>query len=266
MFRKALLFAATIFIVNYMCAQETQLQFHVENLGKNKTRIGWINPYGANVVQLNVQRSYDSLRNFRTIFSTPSPNLPENGFIDQEVLGRTAFYRIFFMLDNNSYYFTKSMRTPSGFESEAVKEAMDSSGLISVIWKDTVLLKLDFKDFKNFRDSILNQTKDSLFASGTDAVVLKPFIPQPGFNASIYLFIDRLGNVNIKLPLAKQRKYSIIFYDSDGKTELFAIKHVTDPQLMLDKTNFIHAGWFTFDLFEDDKLKERNRIFIQKEF
>jgi hypothetical protein len=41
---------------------------------------------------------------------------------------------------------------------------------------------------------------------------------------------------------------------------------VKEVQLVLDKADFIHAGWFSFDLFEDGKLKEKNRFYIPKEF
>ena len=34
---------------------------------------------------------------------------------------------------------------------------------------------------------------------------------------------------------------------------------------VLDKTNFVHAGWFTYELYEDEKLKEKNKFQLQKD-
>ena len=56
----------------------------------------------------------------------------------------------------------------------------------------------------------------------------------------------------------------MFFYEEDG-TELFRIKTIKEPELILDKTDFIHAGWFSFELFEDDKLKERNKFYLSKD-
>jgi len=36
--------------------------------------------------------------------------------------------------------------------------------------------------------------------------------------------------------------------------------------LTLDKSNFIHAGWFKFELYEDGQLKEKNKLLIPKDF
>jgi hypothetical protein len=61
--------------------------------------------------------------------------------------------------------------------------------------------------------------------------------------------------------LNKQHKYHVIFYDNEGK-EFFQLKNIKDPILTLDNSNFIQAGWFTFDVYEDDKLKEHNKLEI----
>jgi hypothetical protein len=62
----------------------------------------------------------------------------------------------------------------------------------------------------------------------------------------------------------KQHRYHVVFFEEDG-SELFRIKAIKEPELILDKTDFIHAGWFSFELFEDDKLKERNKLLLLKE-
>ncbi len=96
-------------------------------------------------------------------------------------------------------------------------------------------------------------------------MLLKPYIPKYVWKASIYIYTDANGYVTIALPLSKLHVYHIIFYDESG-TELFQIKHVKDEKLVLDKTNFLHAGWFNFELYEDDKLKEKSRFYLESDF
>jgi hypothetical protein len=40
---------------------------------------------------------------------------------------------------------------------------------------------------------------------------------------------------------------------------------IRESQLTIDKTNFIRAGWFKFELYENNQLKEKNKFFIPKE-
>ena len=61
------------------------------------------------------------------------------------------------------------------------------------------------------------------------------------------------------------KNYRLRLFDENHK-QLFTIQHVTEPQLLLDKTDFMHSGWFYFELFEDNKLKERNKFYIPKDF
>lgn len=260
------------FVIVFLCflymqvdGQDTLPNFSVKNLGKNKVSIGWINPFGQECIQLNVQRSYDSTKGFRTIFSTTSPELPQNGFVDQNAYGSSIFYRIFFILNNNAYFFSKAKRASSGYENDAIAELKQTDS-ITIKSGDSVLVTLPFGQFKRFRDSILTYTKDSLFAYNATTILLKPYIPTLEWRPSTHFYVDRTGTVRINIPREEEKKYSLKVFEADGETELFTIKHFTDTPLMLDKTNFIHAGWFVFDLMEDGKLKERNKIFIQKEF
>jgi hypothetical protein len=54
-------------------------------------------------------------------------------------------------------------------------------------------------------------------------------------------------------------------FDENNKL-MFELSEIKDPTLILDKTNFQHAGWFRFELYDGDQLKEKNKLFIPKEF
>ena len=363
--------------------------FNVKELTKGKVQISWNNPYES-CVQLAVQRSGDSSKDFRTIFSTPSPELPSNGFLDNKPLyGIKAYYRIFYVLSGGAYYFSKpiavlltkpvnEMPLPKADPKKNMGKGKEVAGIPnpkdlikifikklkvftltkaeyslfrdsinaktkdalhkindqSIEWrpakavprkekyisiykknkllvtvnestykkikdsiatqtldtlfaidqsriqlhsfipeekkyifiykKDTLYSKLELQLYKRFKDSIATKTKDTLFFINNNQLEIHPFMTKYIWRPSVYIFTNLKGYVTILLPLAKQHRYRIIFYDEDG-SEIFQIKSVREPELVLDKTNFVHAGWFSFDLFEDDKLKEKNKFFLQKE-
>lgn len=245
-------------------AQNPLPDFTIRDLGKNRVAISWINPF-ENCIQLNVQRSFDSLRNFRTIFSTPSPELPQNGFVDTKSPHPKVYYRIFYVLQGGAYFFSPAKQPPAGFENIDLIDST-SNRLVTIRKRDSIVTRLPFYRYKQFRDSIIYNTKDSLFAINEEEIVIKPFIPQPpAWRPSIYLFTNREGFVTMHLPDAKQKHYKVIIYDTDGQI-LYSLAHVKETHLVLDKSDFVHAGWFSFDLFEDGQLKEKNRFYIPKEF
>lgn len=270
MYKSALVFLSLLFSVCYVVAQEQMMplpEFTAQKVGKGKVRIGWVNPYGNDLIQINVQRSYDSLHGYRTMFSTPSPELQENGFIDNYVEGTKVYYRIFFMLSNNAYFFSKVKKIAPGYIDSSLNSTIDRTDSISVALQGNIIAKLPYNAFLRYKDSIYTTTKDSLLAVGENMVVIHPYLPKPGeWRASPYLFTDRAGELNLILPNAGEKKYELHVYEADGKTQLFSLKNITDASLLINKANFMHAGWFVFELYEGDKLKERNKFYIQKEF
>ncbi|MBS1601275.1 MAG: hypothetical protein JST42_01315 [Bacteroidetes bacterium] len=116
-----------------------------------------------------------------------------------------------------------------------------------------------------FRDSLLKKTKDTLVFVDGDTLRIKPFIPKEEYRVSPYVYTGRLGNVHVSLPGAAQRHYAVRFYDDANKL-LFELTDIRDASLILDKTNFHHAGWFRFELYDGDQLKEKNKLFIPKDF
>ena len=131
--------------------------------------------------------------------------------------------------------------------------------------RDSLIKIFEYAEYKNFKDSIIAKTKDTLYAINQYDVILMPFVPKYVWKPSQYIFTNHNGYVAINIPDALHRHYRIVFFEDDGSS-LFEIKHVKEAELVLDKTNFVHAGWFRFELFEDDKLKEKNKFYLDKEF
>jgi hypothetical protein len=85
------------------------------------------------------------------------------------------------------------------------------------------------------------------------------------FTPSFYVYTEKRGYVQLNLPNADQRKYSLKFFEEDGSF-LFELKAIKDRSLTLDKSNFLHAGWFTFELYDDEKVVEKHKFYIAKDF
>lgn len=259
-------------------AQKPLPDFSVIDLNKTKARISWQNNFGDSLIQLNVQMSYDSLKFYKTIFSTESPGLPQNGFVYNLPYTTNFYYRIFYVLLGDKFYFSPAKHavpdTAAGTASygelpennaAAVNDEPPPVRMITVRSKDTVFAIMEYSYYKHFKDSINKSTKDTLFVLGKDEVTLKPFNPDNIYIPSIYVVSNKDGFIQLKLPESGHKKYKITFFEMDGK-KLFTINNIPESDLLIDKSNFVHAGWFRFELYEDDKLKERNKILLQRDF
>jgi len=261
---------ATLFIgILNVEAQEGLPDFTLENLGKNRISIGWQNQYGEGLKQVNVQVSYDSLRNFGTVFEPLSPQLPQNGYLNNKDYAGKVYYRLFYVLNGGAYYFTASKAVPDQEDAEggsvSKRVPIVRERMITVRTYMNVVARITPSDFAKFRDSVNANTKDTLQAVGQDEMLIKFFKPDDPNLPSEYVGTNQEGYVEIKLPNAKIRNYKIIFNDSKGNY-LFTIKRVADTDMVLDKTNFLHAGWYTFELYDGDKLVENKKVLLQNDF
>ena len=80
---------------------------------------------------------------------------------------------------------------------------------------------------------------------------------------SEFVFTNEKGSVVVKLPKAKLKAYKLIIYDTD-LSQLFTIQKVPETELILEKGNFLHEGWFGYELFEEGKLLEKKKFLISK--
>jgi hypothetical protein len=95
--RSLVIFTLFSAIACFSYAQGILPDITVRELTKGKVQISWNNPYET-CIQLAIQRSTDSVNNFRTIFSSQSPELPSNGYVDNKPLrGIKSYYRIFYV-------------------------------------------------------------------------------------------------------------------------------------------------------------------------
>ena len=215
-------------------AQDTLPKITVKNIS-NKIIVSWKMNYGANISNINIQRSKDSLRNFTTIGSVLEPMNRENGYVDNKATGPDMFYRVFVAFVGGKYLFTKSYKP--------VKDSITSNGL-SAIEEDKLLPSEKLK---------------------TDSITVKPSAPKPYvYIPSKFIFTGKENSVIIQLPDAIINQYSVKFFDEKDKP-IFEIGKIKEPYLIIEKVNFLHSGWFYFKLFDNGILKEKNQFYIPKE-
>ena len=288
MTRSSTLFIFLISISVQVIAQETLPRFTLIGKPNNRNVISWTNPYRS-ISQIGIQRSPDSTRNFKTILTVPDPTVKQNGFADTKAPAPNMYYRLFIVLDSGKYIFTNSKRPvadTSFSESETfliddnqrvrLSDSLSSREVkkikedprpekLYVIKRRGLFMNVPENGFRKFRDSILYSTKDTMMYVSVDTIVIKPYVQKESYRASKYVYTEKYGNVMIVLPDASVKKYSVSFFE-ENKSPVFEIKEVKSPSLTIDKSNFVHSGWFWFEILEDGKLKERHKVFIPKDF
>ena len=250
----AILFSS--FSAGNLQAQDTLPKFSVINAGNNRIIIGWVNNL-QDVKQISIQRSFDSLTGYKTILTVLDPTLPQNGFADLNAINDHMFYRLYIQQDKGMYQFSRAKKP----EKDTVRK------VVAVIKTENNPAPVPTGDSaKPANPFVVNLGG----FPGTDSVA----IPNPvtvknkptGFVPSLHVYTYRDGNVNISLPdEEKPKKYAIKFFE-EGGAFLFELKDIKEKNFKLDKSNFFHAGWFNFELYEDSKLIEKHKFYLEKDF
>ncbi len=232
-----------------LLAQDTLPKFSLTNAGNNRIIIGWTNNF-ENIRQISIQRSFDSLKNYKTILTVPDPTTPQNGYVDTKADNDTMFYRLYIMLDKGIFLFSNP------------KRPFRDTTRVLTRYSDTIRMGDTFIIAKTFGF-------DPAKTTGTDSAALMKVISipkPPGFIPSKYVYTNRDGYIRISLPENDLlKRYIIRFFDEDG-TLLFELKDIHEKDFKLDKANFYHAGWFRFELYEEGKVVEKNKFYVGKDF
>lgn len=133
---------------------------------------------------------------------------------------------------------------------------------IFIYQKDSLITRLDPNGFLKYKDSLRLKTKDTLYIVNKGYASIHTYIPVYVWKPSLFVFNTKKGEPTIQIATAKKHNYQLVFKDEKG-IFLFQLSPIKEEQLFLDKSNFLHAGWFEFELYEDEKLLEKNKIFIQ---
>jgi hypothetical protein len=263
-----------IFLPAFILAQDSLPAFSVANKGNNRVVISWNNKF-KQLKTISIQRSPDSLSNFKTILTVPDPNNKENGFLDAKAPNDKMFYRLYILVDGANFIVTKSKRPANdsiraALLSDTANKKVTDSSYLKVVQKilsqnlpDSALTSEELLILKRYQNSRLDLLPDSLNKK-IEAVIKKT--PRPDVAVPMYRIVaNRDGLVRISLKDFDNKKYTIKFFEDDD-TFLFELKDLKEASLMLEKSNFYHSGWFKSELYESGKLLEKNRFFIPKDF
>ena len=211
-------------------AQEILPAITVKNFG-GKIIVSWRNEYELPVATINIQRSYDSLKNYTTIGSVLNPQNKENGYADANPPYNKMYYRVFVAFEGGSYLLTTPTRP--------VKDTSSAN---------VARVKFPWEADPN-----------------APPVVVTPNPSTPVINyPSKWVYTARDNNVVIYLPNAGSKKYNAVFFD-ELENRLFELTNLKDEYLIIEKVNFGRSGWYHFELFESGQLVEKNKFFIPKD-
>ena len=219
--------------------------------------IGWLNPH-PELTQLIIQRSVDSLTGFRSIVSMPDPTSVSNGYVDKKPGMNNSYYRIYYVNPGGRYLFTAAQKP--------VKESsLNSSSIPKTVGQN------EFVDETNNGTGMRGSSLDKALKIKRETCIgidlsgkIEDSISANVFTPSGLIFTNREGNLIIALPDANKKKFSLRVFKEDG-TPMFHMRNIKEPQLLIDRSNFLHSGWFKYDLYEDEKIREQNKFFIPPE-
>ncbi len=273
-----LVFRVLVFFMLISCsfpvqAQDTLPGFTVANRN-GKVILSWVNDFPV-IKQLSIQRSSDSLKGFKTILTLPDPSSVTNGFLDNNAPDTSSYYKLYILLDDGKYIFSKSQKPKMYLPLLAKKENIqpatekekETTGNATVHIKaggsnetaennaaDTEGSPAKLYQVQSATAAASGKKRsDGLKAHTVNAVKPETFTP------SGFVFTNTDGDITIVLPPGKLSSFSIKFYEQNGNT-LFQINTIKEHIFTVDKSNFLHAGWFGFELFEDGILKEKNKV------
>ena len=201
-----------------------------------KIIVSWKNEFVTPVSNILIQRSYDSLKNYTSIGSVLNPQSRENGYADINPPYTKMYYRVSVSFEGGSYVISTPVRPvkdiPAGIEDSAKITGDDSR----YPWQS-------------------NPFADSILLSKSKNEITYP---------SQRIFTARDNNLVIHLEDAGTKKYTAKFFDEKDSL-LFELTRLNDEYLIIEKVNFIHPGWFHFEIYESGKLIEKNKFQILRE-
>lgn len=279
----SILLAAMLLFSGYTSeAQDTLPGFTVRNVN-GKVILSWVNQFPV-IKQLSIQRSADSLKGFRTILTLPDPSSVTNGFLDNNAPDTVIFYKLYILLDSGKYVFSKSQKphkaqpppvakkeenkVPGISTGAPVRNTGDVTSPAGVITGTANAAtsqdarsnpELLSKQYQPELTQIANRKRSDGLRADT-VVMVRP----ETFTPSGFVYTNPLGNITVVVPVDKQGQYAIKFFDDNGD-EIFQVANIKEHIFSIDKSNFMRAGWYKFELYENNVLREKNKVLVPKD-
>ena len=268
--KNSILFIFLVLISGALMAQPALPEFSIINGPKNHSIISWRNNFGDQLTVLTIQRSADSVRNFRTIYSVNNLSLQVNAYTDNKPVPGEEYYRMYYMLKNGSYNFTKAKRITTGFVADDVLTRLDSRKMIRV--KGDLSGRFEYPSLFHLKDSVLNYTSDSLYFVNDSTLQYVKYNAVAAIASaettnlqpmSKFLYLNADSYVVLKFPEQELSRYSMTIYKQNGTSVLFKIPKFENSEIILNKTSFLRSGWYPYEIYKDGKIEERSRLEIK---
>jgi hypothetical protein len=261
-------------------------------------------PYTA---QITIQRSFDSIRGYKSILTVPDPNAKQNGYADSKAINDHMFYRLYIQLENGRFLFTAAKQPsreiiitepqpkpvlttsptiPQKKEVLAPKQgssttpapvavainAENNPANITTDEKTTAQVEpttentvtREIPAVKRVEPIIVRLQNVRLGDSAKTPLAVTTKDDPNAYAPSLFVYTHPDGNIRIQVPnRARLSKYRIKFFESD-KRFLFELRNLPAPNFQLDKINFLHGGWFLFELYEDTRLIEKHKLHLDR--
>jgi hypothetical protein len=269
-------------IENSLFAQQQLPSISVTS-SNQRVVVSWLNDYKTPVENILIQRSFDSIKNFRTIGSVLNPLNLENGYPDQHPPYDRMYYRVFISFKNGNYITGPSAR----YHPELVENDSTDIQTDSMLTFDETPSLFIFKNktlpFYSYYSSIYNPTdsiiqKDSLsqvriLETPTVTPEIKfvekqvPINKTPAIRSaypSISVYANSNQTVVLDFRSLKHENVSIHF-SNEKNDNIFVIDPIPEPLLYLERYNFGQSGWYYFEIFEQGKLVEKSKVLIGRD-
>lgn len=279
----SILLAAVLLFSGYTSeAQDTLPRFTVRNVN-GKVILSWVNQFPV-IRQLSIQRSADSLKGFRTILTLPDPSSVTNGFLDNNAPDTASFYKLYILLDSGKYVFSKAQKphkaqpqavvkkeenkvpdisagTPAYNTGNAVSAAGIAAGTANAVTSQDAQPDpvLPSKQYQPETAQVINKKRSDGLRADT-VVMVRP----ETFTPSGFVYTNPSGNITVVVPVDKRGQYTIKFFDDNGD-EIFQVANIKEHIFSIDKSNFMRSGWYKFELYDNNVLREKNKVLVPKD-
>ncbi len=224
--------------------------------------LSWTSQYDG-LKSIAVQRSNDSVYNFKTVGYVKNLKKGAQAFIDGHPEPGTNWYRLYIVFSSDLTWY-----------SNRYKLFVDSATLMKkgVLPPNDSLQKLATKiKVETTEGTVITKGDSSGTTTGAATISIPKIVidvPQPeDINAYSYIKSQHVftnpftGHVNLELSDYGEYAYSVRFYDQNNK-EVLEIPTITEPQIILDKRNFKKKGLYKFILRQGFKDTETGYITI----
>lgn len=223
--------------------------------------LSWTSQYDG-LKSIAVQRSNDSVFNYKTIGYVKNLKKGPQAFIDGHPEAGKNWYRLYIVFGSDLTWY-----------SNRFKLYVDSATIMNkgVLPPNDSLQKLATKVKIETSTSPAPATPGDTANVGTSTIPIPRIvidIPAPedinafSYMKSQYVFTNPFtGHVNLELPDYGEHNYSVRFFDQNNR-EVLEIPGVTEPQVIIDKRNFKKKGLYKFILRQDRKDIETGYITI----